>query len=399
MVPSPADITRIQDAIREARLDGWLFYDFHNRDPVGLRVLGLDESRLSTRRWAYFVPAEGEPARLVHRIESAFLDALPGIKRVYAAWQEFEAGMKSLVTGARKVAMQYSPGGAVPTVSLVDAGTIELVKGYGVEVVSSADLIARFEAVQPAEILQDHKATGAKIHAILDETFREMGRRLERGDPWSEFAIQQRLVSGFEAESLTCEGHAPIVAFNGHAGDPHFEPFEEGSDELRQGDFVLIDLWARNAARSDSIYFDVTWTAFAGSEVPERYTKIFDVVRDARDSVVELLEQRFSSGHEVRGWELDKKARDVISAAGYAESFIHRTGHNISRDLHGNGANLDNLETRDDRRILPGTCFSVEPGIYFDDFGVRSEINVVVTHEGRVEVTGPAQTEIVTLMS
>jgi Xaa-Pro dipeptidase len=391
------DVQAIQEAIREAGLDGWLFYDFHNRDVVGMRILGLDPGKMSTRRWLYFIPARGEPAGLVHRIESGRLDGLPGEKRVYLAWKEFEEGVRSLIGGARKVAMQYSPRAAVPTVSLVDGGTIELVRELGAEIHSSADLISRFEAVQTPEALEDHKRTGVKVHAALEAAFEEIRRRAANGETCTEYEIQQLIVERFEADGLTCEDHPPIVGVGPHSGDPHYEPAAEGSSPIGEGDFVLIDLWARTRDPG-SVYFDITWTAYVGREVPEPCARVFDVVRRARDAVVERLVERFGAGKDVAGWELDDVSRGIVAEAGYGEFFIHRTGHNIGQDLHGNGANLDNLETRDERRILPGTCFSVEPGIYLDEFGVRSEINVIVTHEGKVEVTGPSQERIVALL-
>ncbi len=386
----------MQAALREAGLDGWLFYDHHHRDPLAARILGLDEHAHVTRRWYYFVPAEGEPRRLVHRIEQGRLDALPGAKSVYSSWQELHAGLENLLAGSERIAMQYSPNNDIMYVSMVDAGTVEFVRSLGKEVVSSADLVSQFEAVLTAEQMESHAVAQRAIDALLAEGWKEMGRRLRSGAGHaggvSEYDMVLWLGEAMSRESLVWE-NGPNVSVNANSSDSHYEPTAERSSPIREGDFVLIDIWGR-VNRPGTIFYDITWTGVVGREPSAREQQVFETVRNARDAAIVAIESAFEQGHEIRGFEADDAARAVIRAAGFGEYFTHRTGHNIAQELHGSGAHLDNLETHDQRRILPHTCFSVEPGIYLPEFGVRSEVNML-TAPGKAWVTGKIQHELV----
>jgi len=385
-------IEKIQEALADAGLDGWLFYDFQNRDPMAYRVLGLDPKKITTRRWYYYIPAHGVPQKLVHSIEASRLDALPGDKKIYLPWQEQHALLREILAGAQKVAMQYSPLNAIPYISLVDAGTVDLVRSFGVQVVSSADLIGRFEALVGPRGYALHREAGSVIHDILDRVWTLVARGTTTD--LTEYDLQQFIISEFQKFGLTCGDHAPIVAVNDHAGDPHFEPTPDNSRPIRRGDLLLVDLWARKNV-PDGIYYDVTWMAFVGTEVPHKFNEVFEIVKRARNEAVAFLRERFSRGEPVFGYEVDRVCRSVVAEAGYGQRFIHRTGHSIGEEVHGNGVNLDDLETKDERRIVPGCLFSIEPGIYLDEFGVRSEINVYIEDGNSVVVTEPEQREIV----
>ena len=388
------NIKAIQSALAEQKLDGWLFYDILHRDPIAYRVLGLEHA-LAKRRWFYLIPAKGAPRKLVHRIEAGTLDPLPGEKYLYAAAEELEKNLKKLIGRAKKVAMQYSPKNQIPYISLVDAGTVEMIRAAGCKVVSSADLVQQFEAAWSPAQLESHRAAGLLVDKITQAAFAEAARRLRARETFREYDLQQWMVGEFAANGLTSDS-APIVAVGQHSGDPHFEPRPDGSSEIREGDLLLLDVWAKMAA-PDSVYYDITWVGYLGAQVPPKYAKIFRIVRDAREAAVSFVSDNIKRGRVIEGWQVDKAAREVIRKAGYAKYFVHRTGHNIGQEVHGAGANMDSLETRDVRRILPHTCFSVEPGIYLPDFGIRSEVNVYV-HDDHAEVTGPSQTEILNLL-
>ncbi|RPI29189.1 MAG: M24 family metallopeptidase [Acidobacteria bacterium] len=384
-------IEQVQSALSAARVPGWLFYGFHSNDPIGISILGFGPTYHATRRWFYLVPAQGEPIKLVHRIESGMLDHLPGHKLVYLRWQELRSHLEQLLASAKEVAMQYSPESAVPYVSKVDAGTVELVRACGAEVVSSADLVQQFETRWTTEQADQHRATAAILTAIVKQAFRQGAADLSEKGASSELEIQRFMQRRFEEEGLICDS-PPIVAVNGNAGNPHYSPSESSYAALRKGDFLLIDLWAKPVG-ADAVYADITWTAFYGRTVSEQITEVFDVVRRARDRGVEFLKQSTQSGCYPQGWEVDDAVREVIRAAGYADKFCHRTGHSLGREVHGNGVNFDNLETHDTRSFLPGVACTIEPGIYLDDFGVRSEINVHFGVNGP-EVTTPPQTSL-----
>jgi len=388
------DLKAIQAALSEARIDGWLFCEFHHRDMLAYRILGLTESPEPSRRWFYWIPAEGEPIALAHTVEPGRLDGLPGITRHYRAWTELHAALKSILEDPRKVAMQYSPMNNIPYISLVDAGTVELVRSCDVEVVSSADLVQSFEATFGDDGVRSHAEAGKIVQQVKDEAYARMDRALREGEAITEFQIRELILSRFEEQGLTTDGAVPIVGFNDHPADPHFEPLEQIAYTLKPGDTILIDLWARRVD-PPGIYYDVTWCGFAGAEPPAKYVEIFDVACRARDAALDLVRSQISAGQPLKGFEVDRACRKVVVDAGYGDAFLHRTGHSIGREVHGNGANIDDLETRDDRMIVPGTCFSIEPGIYLpeDRMAVRTEIDVVVTPGGKVEVFGPIQRE------
>jgi Xaa-Pro aminopeptidase len=391
------DLAAVQAALAEAGVDGWLLYDFRGLNLLARRVVQLPTDAMLSRRWFYFVPARGEPRKLVHRIEPRALDGLPGSARVYLRWQELEAGVAALVSGCRRVAMEYVPRNANPYVSRVDGGTVELVRASGVEVVSSGDLVQRFEACWDDEQWAMHQEAARHTRSAYDAAFGFIARRVRAGNPPKETEVQRVILDHFAAHGLVCD-HPPIVAVGPHSGDPHFETGPANDVPVAPGSFVLVDLWAR-LNRDRAVYSDLTWTAFVGDSVPEPYTKIFDVVARGRDAAIERVKSAFAKNEPLQGWQVDRAARDVIERAGYGEAFCHRTGHSIGQETHGNGANMDDLETHEERRVLPRTCFSVEPGIYLPEFGVRSEVNVYVDKDRKVHVTGgDPQTEVVPLL-
>ena len=390
------NLDAIQAAIREAGFDGWLFYDHHHRDPIAGRILGLDEKAHITRRWYYFVPAVGEPRKLVHRIEQGRLDTLPGRKSQYSSWQELAGGLEAMLSDARRVAMQYSPNNAIMYVSMVDAGTVEFLRGLGKQIVSSADLVSQFEAVLSQEQVESHGVAQRAIDEILAESWLQMGRRLRSpaGGTGSvtEFEMVEWLSEAMRREGLVWE-NGPNVSANANSSDSHYEPTAERTAPICEGDFVLIDIWGR-LEKPGSVFYDITWTGVVGREPTEWEQLVFETVRNARDAAIAAVEQAFAEGRPICGYEGDDAARAVIDAAGFGKFFTHRTGHNISHELHGAGAHLDNLETHDERLILPHTCFSVEPGIYLPEFGVRSEVDML-TAPGKAWVTGRIQRELV----
>ena len=385
------NLAAIQSALRERNIDAWLFYDHHHRDPIAYRLLGLPENLMVTRRWFYVIPAEGEPVKLVHRIEAGHLDSVPGTKQVYSGWQELFEQLKKLLAPYRDIAMQYSPNNLIFYVSLVDGGTLELIRGLGKNVVSSGDLVARFEATWTDEQIQTHYAARDIIDPLTAEAFKEIGRRVRNGGT-TEHQMQQWFMEAFRRENLLTDD-PPIVAVNGNSGNPHYEPHADGSAPIREGDFVLLDVWAKQN-KSEAVYYDITWTGFVGNAPSEKQRKVFEIVRDARDVGVKTVQQAVSAGRVIAGWEVDRAVREHIKKAGYGENFIHRTGHSIGTEVHANGANMDDLEIHDERQILPNSCFSIEPGIYLPEFGVRSEVNVLVRPKA-AEVTGKIQREIV----
>jgi Xaa-Pro dipeptidase len=387
------DLAAIQHALRENKVDGWLFYDHHHRDPLAYSILGLDPNMHVTRRWYYFIPATGEPRKLVHRIESFRLDTLPGTKTAYSSWQELESQLKTLLTGATKIAMQYSPRNAIMYVSMVDAGTIELLRSFGKEPVTSADLVSHFEAVLTDAQLATHYVAQKHIDQILDAAWKEIGTRARNGGT-TEYAMVQYLQEGLSRANLIWE-HGPNVSAGPNSADSHYEPTAANSRRIDKGDFVLIDIWGKLANDPAAVWYDITWTGVVNREPTEREQLIFNTVRNARDASIKAVQDAFAANHPIAGWQADDASRNVIRKAGFGDWFTHRTGHNIGPELHGNGAHLDNLETHDERLILPNTCFSVEPGLYFNgEFGVRSEVDMI-TRKGKAEVTGRIQTELV----
>ncbi len=388
----------IAQALAAASLDGWLFYDFRLSDPLAYRILGLDSGGIATRRWFFFVPAAGPPRAIVSAVEAHRLDALQAEKIVYRSHAEMIAALSQVLGGAHKIAMDYSPGCAIPYVSRVDAGTVEIVRSMGVVVVSAADLIQRFEATLTDAQLASHHRAAIVLRRVVDETFAELARRLTDRIASDEASIQDFVMERIGAHGLVAE-EPPIVAINAHSADPHHAVSRASSAALKHGDFILLDLWAKEPA-PESIYADFTWVALAADAVPDEHARVFEIVARARDAAVEAVENRVSAGRAISGREADRAARGVIEAAGYGENFVHRTGHSIGREVHGTGANLDSLETLDDRALIEHTCFSVEPGIYLPNkFGVRSELDMTIEN-GRAAVSGePRQREIVALLA
>ena len=378
-------IPEIQQALSEADLDGWLFAVFQHNDPVSLELLGIPEDDLVTRRCYYLIPTAGEPRKLTHRLEPAMLDHLPGGNTHYLTWQQHRESLVGLLDGGGRVAAQYSPENGLPSVSRLDAGTVELLRAAGVEPFSSADLVQRFAAVWSEEQLESHRRACAHLHTIVHQAFDLVSDRLRSGNQIGEHAVQQFILGRFEEEGMGTMS-PPIVGVNEHSADPHYQPSAESSSPIRPGDFLLIDLWAKEKAPG-SIYGDITWCGVCASSPEERHQKIWEIVAAARDAAWELVSGRYPAA-TVRGYEVDDAARGVIEAAGYGEQFFHRTGHSIGIEDHGQGANMDNLETHDTRPLVAMTGFSIEPGIYLEgDFGVRSEINVALTGDG-AEITG-----------
>ena len=388
------DVVAIQAALRENQLDGWLLYDFRSSNILARRILQFPDGPAGSRRWAYFIPKAGAPKKLVHRIETAALDHLPGDKQVYLKWQEFEAGIANLVSGCQQVAMEYSPRNGIPYVSRVDAGTVELVRGCGMDVVSSGDLIQLFEAVWDEEQWAMHLEAGRHTDSAYTAAWKMIAAAIQSTGETTESAVSATIMDHFAKHGLTTY-HPPIVGVNSHSGDPHYET---GDTPIRAGDFVLIDLWAK-LDRPRAVYSDLTRVGFVGDSVPNKYEAIFLIVAAARDAAIQFVKDRFARNESLQGYEVDDAARRVIEQAGYGQYFVHRTGHSIGQETHGNGANIDNLETHETRRILPGCCFSIEPGIYLPEFGIRSEVNVFVDRQRQVHVTaGAIQTSVIPIL-
>ena len=377
------DLPAIQQALKEFQLDGWLLYDFRGSNILARRILDLGEQPIGSRRFFYCIPADGIPRKLVHRIEQGALDHLPGDKTVYLTWQELEAGVQKLVNGQLRVAMEYSPRNANPYISKVDAGTVELVRSCGVEPVPSGDLIQLFEATWDDAQWASHLEAAVHTDSAYSRAWKFIADRVRSGTTVTERDVQDEIMRHFAEHGMTTY-HPPIVGVGPHSGDPHYET---GDTPLQAGDFVLVDLWAK-LDQPRAVYSDLTRVGFIGETVPDKYEAIFQIVAQARDAAIECVRNAFATGNDLQGWQVDQAARDVITAAGYGPAFVHRTGHSIGQETHGNGANMDNLETHEQRRILPRTCFSVEPGIYLPEFGVRSEINVFVDADKKVHVTG-----------
>lgn len=390
-----ADIQGMQSDLRAAKLDGWLFYDFRGRDPIAQHILSLPEG-MRTRRWFYFVPAKGTPKKLVHKIEAKSLAALPGETLYYAGQEELRKNVGKILGRAKNVAMQYSPKNAIPYVGMVDAGTIEFVRSAGAKVVSSADLVQKYEACWSAAQLESHLAAGVAIDRIMHEAFRTAAKSLGERKTITEYDLKLWILKEFEAAGIWAE-EGPDIAVNAHASDPHYGPTAESASPIREGDLLLLDVWGKKRTPG-SVYYDITWMGYLGAKVPAKYAKVFDVVREARDKAVDLICKYISAGRPLQGWQVDKAARAVVEKAGYGKYFFHRTGHSIGEKVHGNGANMDGFETHDVRHLIQHTCNSIEPGIYLPEFGMRSEVNVYID-ESEARVTGAVQNEILALLA
>ncbi len=391
------DLPAIQAALKEFGIDAWLLYDFRGINPLARRVLDVADDAHTSRRFFYLVPAAGEPRKLVHRIETGTLDHLPGKANVYLTWQELESGVQHMLGGSKRVAMEYSPRNGNPYISRVDGGTVELVKSFGVEVVPSGDLIARFEASWDDEQWALHLEADRHTRSAYDLAWGLIAERARSGETIHEIEVQRAIMEHFHRNGMTTY-HPPIVGVGPHSGDPHYEPVPGKEGEICPGSFVLIDLWAK-MDRPRAVYSDLTRVGFVGKDVPGEYRAVFKIVAQARDAAIALVKDAFPAGRPLRGFEVDRAARQVIESAGYGPHFIHRTGHSIGQETHGNGANMDDLETHDERLVLPRTCFSVEPGIYLPEFGVRSEVNVFIGPDGSVHVTGEPQREVLAVLA
>ena len=390
------DIAAIQKTLAEQQLDGWLLYDFRGTNPIARSVIGFDEKQIGTRRWFYLIPRSGEPVAILHVIEPNALKGAPGRAVLYRSWRELEALLAEHLKGLRKVAMEYSPGAAIPYVGRVDAGTVEMVRAAGPEVVSSADLVVIFEARWTPEQKALHDRAAKDTLLAKDEAFALIRERLAANRPVKESEIQASIQAHFESHGLMTH-HPCIVAVNEHASDPHFET-QAGPDDrtIKRGDLVLIDLWAKVANEPRAVYYDATWMGYCGSQVPARMREVWETVKGARDAAIAFVKEGIAAGRTLRGAEVDDASRAVVERRGYAKYFFHRTGHSIGYEVHGNGVNIDNLETRDQRKLIPGVCFSIEPGVYLPEFGVRSEVDMFVG-EGFAEVTGDVQKDLLLL--
>lgn len=390
------DVAAIQDTLRGDGLDGWLLYDFHGSNPIAARLAGLtDGSHMTTRRWYYLIPASGTPRGLVHAIERHNLDRLPGDKIVYAGRQQLEAGLTQLLDGVKRVAMEYSPACAIPYLSRVDAGTAEAIRGRGVDIVSSGDLVQRFEAAWTPAQLSSHRAASEALYRIKDRAFETTSAALRAGETLTEYELQQQMAGWFAEEGLVSDS-APVVAAGDNSGNPHHLPAADQPRPIRTDEVLLLDLWGKRA-EPGAVFADITWVGVTSSRTPEDAARAFRAVADARDAAVSLVQEAARTGRELRGWEVDRAARLVLERAGYGDRILHRTGHSLGETVHGNGVHLDDYETHDDRRLLPGTGFTVEPGLYFESFGVRTEINMFRGEHDAI-VTGPCQREIIRLL-
>jgi Xaa-Pro dipeptidase len=387
-------LEEIQAALREEGLDGWLFFDHHHRDPIAYRVLDFTPGSMVTRRWFYFIPAHGQPQGLAHKIEAQTLSGLPGKHALYAGWKELVDGLRRMMQGAHRIAMQYSPNCAVPYVAMVDAGTVELVRGLGLNVATAANLIQLFEARWNARQLEAHLEAGRRVDRIRAQAFARVSDAVRAKARITEWEMQQFILSRFREDGLFTD-HGPDVAVNANASNPHYDPKQDACSEIRSGDLVLMDMWAK-LEQPDGVYYDITWVGYCGAAAPSEIENVFKVVRDARDKAIRCVVDAAARKRPLRGFEVDDAARAHIRAAGFGEYFYHRTGHSIGVEVHGTGANMDNLETHDERKVIPWTCFSIEPGIYLPEFGIRSEVNVFVD-DTHARVTGEMQQTLLTL--
>lgn len=387
------DLPLIQQALARQNVPAWLLYDFRGNNLLARRVLALSETECGSRRFFYLIPQTGSPMKLVHRIEPDVLDPLPGEKTIYLSWQELEAGLQKLLAPFESVAMEYAPNASNPYIARVDAGTVELVEKFGVKVISSGDLIQQFEATWDAEQWQLHLDAEKQTTAAFELAWDFIRQQIDQSGSVEEEAVCDLIMEHFTASGMTTY-HPPIVAVNENSGNPHYETGQGTNTRIGKNDFVLIDQWAK-MDHPRGVYSDLTRVGFVGPDIPARHQEIFQIVAKARDTAIENIKTEFAKGDPVQGWQVDRWCREVIEQSGYGDDFIHRTGHNIGQETHGNGANMDDLETHEERHLLPGTCFSIEPGIYLPEFGIRSEVNVFIDFDQQVKVTGgPAQTEI-----
>jgi Xaa-Pro aminopeptidase len=391
------DVAQIQAALQDFQLDGWLLYDFRGSNVLAQRILQMPDGFMGSRRCLCFIPANGPPTKIVHRIESDVFDHIPGESIVYLKWQELEAAIETVVKNHPQIAMEYSARNANPYISRVDAGTVELVRSFGAEVVSSGDLISMFESTLTDDQWQSHLDASVLTDAAFAKAWKFIADRVRKQGSVQESAVCDLIMDHFESNNMTTY-HPPIVGVNGNGGNPHYETGTGDETSIREGDFVLIDLWAK-LKTPGAVYSDLTRTGFVGTSVPEKFTSVFNIVAAGRDAGIACVRRAFASGEILQGWQVDDAVRNVIAEAGYRNEFCHRTGHNMAQETHGNGTHIDNLETHETRRILPRTLFTIEPGIYLPEFGVRSEVDIYIHADGRVEVTGgEIQTEVMAIL-
>lgn len=389
------DIAAVQHTLRADGLAGWLLYDFHGSNPIATRLAGLDTgTHMTTRRWYYLIPAEGTPLGLVHAIERHNLDQLPGERIVYASREQLESGLTRLLAGCSRVAMEYSAECAIPYLSRVDGGTLEAIRRRGVEVVSSGDLVQRFEAGWDAQQHATHTRASEALYRIKDRAFDRVATALRNSEALSEYGLQQQMVGWFDEEALASDS-APVVAVGANAGNPHYLPTAARHAPITADQVLLLDLWGKTMVRG-AVFADITWVGFTGRVVPPAPAAAFQAIVDARDAAVALVEEAARTARDLRGWEVDRVARTALERAGFGDHILHRTGHSLGEQVHGNGVHMDDYETHDDRRILPGAGFTIEPGLYFETFGVRTEINIF-RGPNAAHVTGPRQAAIIAL--
>ncbi|MEI8366099.1 MAG: M24 family metallopeptidase [Parachlamydiaceae bacterium] len=383
----------VQRHLQHLNLDGWLFYDFRRSNDLACRFLKIPATILISRRFFYWIPRAGDPVKIIHRIENHVLDHLPGSALEYSTWQELEDQLAGILQGCHSIAMEYSPKNAIPTVSKVDAGTVELVRSFGVQVESSADLLQSYISVWSDQQLELHRAAAEVLQTSVEKAWKYIAEALSRHKEITEVDVQQFLLQEFKNNHCICDD-SPICAVNAHAADPHCLPGSGPESIIRKNDFVLIDVWCKKDVPG-AVYADITRVGVCGQPT-KRHQEIFDIVKRARDAAVNLLQERLLAGKELRGWEVDQACRQVIIQAGFGQFFPHRTGHNIGERDHGDGANIDNFETRDVRLLIPGTCFSIEPGIYLPgEFGVRLEDDVYLSKDGKsLQITKGMQSEL-----
>jgi Xaa-Pro dipeptidase len=391
------DLNTIQQALTDYKLNGWLFYDFHGSDPIGKTILRMSLEETQTRRWYYYIPAMGVPVKIVHSIERSILDHLPGKKLVYLGYQEMENKLGSIFKKGDKIAVQYSPKNAIPYISRMDAGTFELLKSFNIRLKTSADLVQLFEARWSQAQLSTHKKAANLLYQIIRDTFLMIREKITNHEEINEYIVQQFMIAYMNEHDLYFD-HPPIVAVGVNSGNPHYAPTEIQHAPIYPKSIIQLDIWAKEKSEH-AVYADISWVGYIDDIVPEEYAKLFKIIKNARDQAVAFIDQSLKSGNDIGGWQVDDIARAIIREAGYGSYFLHRTGHSIGREVHANGANIDNLETRDERKIVSQTCFSIEPGIYFPEYGMRTEIDVYVDEKGAHVYTQPLQQEIIALMN
>ncbi|MGE5680724.1 MAG: M24 family metallopeptidase [Bacillota bacterium] len=395
---SSFDLKKIQSILKEMNFDAWLFFDFRGSNSLAHEILNINPHAHLTRRFFYFIPSEGSPVKIINGIEAFHLDHLPGEKLTYSSHESLNRHLSSVLKKEMKIAMEYSPMNAIPYVSKIDAGTFEYLKTFGIDIISSGDLISMFGATWTEKQYEENKTAASALYEIVQLAFGFIKEKITSSKPVNEFDVQQFIMNEFKRRNMVTDSDA-IVAVNENSGNPHYAPDSNTHKDIKSGDFVLIDLWAKMNTEN-AVMADITWVGYVGESVPEKYIKIFNIVSQARDKAFNLVKERFAQGKELRGFEVDDACRNFIKEQGYGDYFIHRTGHSITTETHGSGAHMDNFETHDERLVLPSTSFSIEPGIYLPgDFGVRCEIDVYISPEGEVICTGGRpQSEIVPVL-